>query len=188
MARSRRDFKARRGATPVFSGWMGALCGLAVGLAVAAVIYVKDHRGDAPTAHAGKPEHKRPHGTEPPDTEGGEAGAVEAPKSYAFYDRLPKFAVVVPEKGKDVKPDAPYVPETRRGTYVLQAGAYKSFADAEHVRRQLPLQGVESKVQQVSADKQAIRIGPVSNLDELNRLRQMLRKAAVETVEIRVGD
>ena len=107
-----------------------------------------------------------------------DAGARDdAAKSYAFYDMLPKFEVVVPEKEKDVRPDIRAVPETRRGTYVLQAGSYKNFADADRVRAQLALQGVESKVQKVSVDNDTwhrIRIGPISKLDELNRLRDHL--------------
>jgi hypothetical protein len=82
----------------------------------------------------------------------GDSGAEEPAKSYAFYDMLPKFEVVVPEKDKDVRPDIKSVPETRRGTYVLQAGSYKNFADADRVRAKLALQGVESKVQKVSVD------------------------------------
>ena len=99
--------------------------------------------------------------------------------------------MVVPEKDKDVRPDARAVPETRRGTYVLQAGSYKNFADADRVRAQLALQGVESKVQRVSVDNDTwhrIRIGPISNLDELNRLRERLRKADLDALVIRVGD
>jgi cell division protein FtsN len=33
-----------------------------------------------------------------------------------------------------------------------------------------------------------IRIGPISNLDQLNRLRTILRKADVDVLVIRVGD
>ncbi len=53
------------------------------------------------------------------------------------------------------------------------------------------LQGVESKVQKVSVNSDTwhrIRIGPISNLDELNRLRGILRKADVDALVIRVGD
>ena len=57
--------------------------------------------------------------------------------------------------------------------------------------RKLALQGVESKVQKVTVDNDTwhrIRIGPISKLDELNRLRQILRKADVDVLVIRVGD
>ena len=186
-----RDYKSKRGKPAGFSGWMGVLFGLAAGLGVAGIVYIKDHRPDAPITRAGKAEKKKFRGNEPPDTETGDTGAEEPAKSYDFYDRLPKFEVVVPEKEKDVRPDIKSVPETRRGTYVLQAGSYKNFADADRVRAQLALQGIESKVQKVSVDNDTwhrIRIGPISKLDDLNRLRQILRKSDVDVLVIRVGD
>jgi cell division protein FtsN len=190
-ATTSRDYKTKRRKPNGFSGWIGLVCGLALGLAVAGIVYIKDHRADTPVARAAKADRKRSHGNEPPDTETADSGAEEPTKSYDFYDMLPKFEVVVPEKEKDVRPDTKSVPETRRGTYVLQAGSYKNFADADRVRAQLALQGVESKVQKVSVDNDTwhrIRIGPISKLDELNRLRQILRKADVDVLVIRVGD
>jgi cell division protein FtsN len=187
-----RDYRSKRKPPGRFSGWMGVACGLAIGLGIAAIVYFKDHRPETPTVAAAKVGKRKLRNTESPDTDAGESGAAEEPaQSYDFYDRLPKFEVVVPEKEKDVKPDVRAVPETRRGTYVLQAGSYKNFADADRIRAQLALQGVESKVQKVSVDNDTwhrIRIGPISKLDELNRLRTILRKADVDVLVIRVGD
>jgi cell division protein FtsN len=187
-----RDYKPKRKPAGGFSGWMGLACGLGLGLAIAAVVYIKDHRPDAPSARIAKIDKRKPRSNEPPDAEGADSGAADdSATSYDFYNRLPKFEVVVPEKEKDVRPDIRAVPETRRGTYVLQAGSYKNFADADRVRAQLALQGVESKVQKVSVDNDTwhrIRIGPISNLNELNRLRTILRKADVDVLVIRVGD
>jgi cell division protein FtsN len=186
-----RDYKTRRKPASGFSGWMGAACGLTIGLAVAGLIYVKDHRADAPPPPAPKAA-KKLHANESPEADSADPGAPEHPaNSYDFYDKLPKFEVVVPEKDKDVRPDLKPAPETRRGTYVLQAGSYKNFADADRVRAQLALQGIESKVQKVSVDNDTwhrIRIGPITKLEELNRLRQILRKADVDVLVIRVGD
>jgi cell division protein FtsN len=186
-----RDYKTKRRKSTGFSGWTGALCGLALGLGVAGIVYIKDHRPDAQISRASKADKKKSRSNEPLDAEAGDPGAEDSAKSYAFYDMLPKFEVVVPEKDKEIRPDIKSVPETRRGTYVLQAGSYKNFADADRVRAQLALQGVESKVQKVSVDNDTwhrIRIGPISKLDELNHLRQILRKSDMDVLVIRVGD
>lgn len=184
-----RDFKPKRRKANGFSGWVGVLCGLAVGLGIAGFVYFRDHRADVPAARTSKPDKKKSRNGDAP--EAGETVVEEPAKAYDFYDMLPKFEVVVPEKEKDVKPDIRSVPETRRGTYVLQAGSYKNFADADRIRAQLALQGVESKVQKVSVDSDTwhrIRIGPISNLDDLNKLRQKLRKTDLDVLVIRVGD
>ena len=67
----------------------------------------------------------------------------KAAEKYDFYEMLPNFEVVVPEKDKDVKRDLPAAAKIERpGVYVLQAGSYRNEADAERVRAQLALQGV----------------------------------------------
>ncbi len=183
-----RDYKKRRRARSSFSGWMGLACGLILGLGVAAVVYLKDHRLDAPAAAEAKTAKHRLRANEP--SEVAEPGDEPA-KNYDFYDALPKFEMVVPERDKDVRPDIKTVPETRKGTYVLQVGSYKNFVDADRVRAKLALQGVDAKVQKVSIDNDTwhrIRIGPISNLDELNRLRAILHKADVDALVIRVAD
>jgi cell division protein FtsN len=179
-----RDYRPKRRKPSGFSGWLGLALGLVVGLGVAGLVYVRDHRSDAPAPRIVKAEKKK--------NRGGDAGApADTAKRYDFYDMLPKFEMVVPEKDKDVKPDLRPAPETRLGTYVLQAGSYKNFADADRIRAQLALQNIESKVQKVSVDNDTwhrIRIGPISDLKELNRLRGVLRKADVDVLVIRVGD
>ena len=187
-----RDYKPKRKKPGRFSGWIGLACGLGLGLAAAGVVYLKDRRLDQPYAAAVKQQaatKKKVHSNDPPDA--ADTSPDDGGKSYDFYDMLPKFEVVVPEKDKNVRPDIKTVPETRRGTYVLQAGSYRNQADAERSRAKLALQGVESKVQRVSVDQDTwyrIRVGPISNLDELNRKRQILHKAEVDVLVIQVGD
>jgi cell division protein FtsN len=189
-----RDYKARRRKAPStgFSGWTGMVIGLSIGLALAGAIYLKDHRADLSPPAGAKPVKKKAHPFDTADTDSTDTGTPDAPaKSYSFYDMLPKFEVVVPEKEKDVKPDIRAAPETRRGTYVLQTGTYKNVADADRARAQLSLLGIEGNVQKVTVNSDSwlrVRIGPVTSLDELNRLRQLLRKADIDVLLIRVGD
>ncbi len=79
----------------------------------------------------------------------------------------------------------------RPGVYVLQAGSYRNEADADRVRQQLSMQGIDAKVQRVSVDTDVwhrVRIGPITNLDQLNKLRKQLQAADVDALVIRVGD
>jgi hypothetical protein len=119
-------------------------------------------------------------------------GSGKLSEKYDFYQMLPNFEVVVPEKDKDVKRDLPAAAKIERpGVYVLQAGSYRNEADADRVHAQLALQGIDSKVQRVAVDADVwhrVRIGPISNLDELNKLRRQLQAADVDALVIRVGD
>jgi cell division protein FtsN len=164
--------------------------GLVGGVVVASVafVYLGGHASRArETPDAPRPD---PHRAASADAEVAAAGRPGA--KYDFYEMLPNFEVVVPEKDKDVKRDLPAAAKIERpGVYVLQAGSYRNQADAERVRAQLALQGVEAKVQRVAVDADVwhrVRIGPISNLDELNRVRKQLRAAEVDALVIRVGD
>lgn len=169
-----------------FSGATGLMVGLGIGLAVAAGVWQyksRPHPEPAPVAKKPAPMSAR---EDVPDKDPSANGT-----EYTFYDKLKNFEVVIPEKEKDVRRDLKPAPETRPGTYVLQAGSYRNFADADRVRAQLALQGVESKVQKVTVDTDTwhrVRVGPITNLDELNRIRTRLRQADVDALVIRVGD
>ena len=103
---------------------------------------------------------------------------------------LPNFEVVVPEKEVVMPRDAPE-PADKKGAYVLQAGSYRKFEDADRVRAQLALQGIESNVQRVAIDNDTwhrVRIGPISDPKELNRVRERLKEAEVDFLVVRVGE
>jgi len=166
--------------------------GVVVGavLAGALVLYMTKTPVEA-QAHTPRPEpHRQPAGRgDETDTESG--ATAENGESYDFYEMLPKFEVVVPEKDRDVKRDVPAATVERPGVYVLQAGSYRSQPDAERVRSQLALQGIQAVVQRVAVDADVwhrVRIGPIADLRELNRVRDRLRSADIDALVIRVGD
>lgn len=166
------------------SGKAGLALGLALGLGVALAVHLHDRR---PAAGEQKPvadKQATPRST-------GENGEDTADKKYDFYDMLPKFEVVVPEREKAEPAGAAPAAIDRPGSYILQAGSYKNFAEADRARAQLALQGIESKIQRVTVDNDTwhrIRIGPIGDLGELNRTRERLRAANIKALLIRVGD
>ena len=96
--------KPKRGRTTGFSGWMGLLCGLALGLAVAARGVPQGssaRRARWPTSAAKSRQESAPR-NEPVDAEARRCRRRGSGEALDFYDMLPKFEVVVPEKDKDV--------------------------------------------------------------------------------------
>jgi cell division protein FtsN len=176
---SSRDYKRRRRGSEPFSGWTGLLLGAIVGLAGGVAIYALNRPAPPATVEAPAPASAR------------ESEAPAAPETrYDFYSMLPNFEVVVPEKDREVKRDAPTAEVNKEGAYVLQVGSYKDFKEADRVRAQLALQGIESRVQRVSVDNDTwhrVRIGPITDLKELNRIRERLREAEMDVLVIRVA-
>jgi cell division protein FtsN len=168
---------------------MGALVGIILsGSATVFIMNSRQHEAAArDKAEAPRPDPHRKAPTDPDATTTGATG-----EKYDFYEMLPNFEVVVPEKEKDVKRDLPATAKVERpGVYVLQAGSYRNEADADRVRAQLAMQGIDAKVQRVAVDADVwhrVRIGPITKLDDLNRLRKQLQAADVDALVIRVGD
>ena len=179
-----RDYKRSRGRREGFSGWAGLFIGLAAGLAVGLAFYFFDPRGPEARGPEAKP---RPE-AEPASAR--ESATDQQPDQYDFYQMLPNFEVVVPEREVVMPRDSAESAETK-GAYVLQAGSYRKFEDADRVRAQLALQGIESNVQRVAIDSDTwhrVRIGPISDAKELDRVRTRLKEAEVDFLVVRVGD
>lgn len=167
------------------------LFGLAIGLAVAFAVYVNDRTLPQPTPVAAslKPEIED---NVDRNGEAPSAPAEETPESrFDFYKMLPNYEVVIVEQEPDVERDTVPQAVVDPGEYVLQAGSFSSFDDADRRRAQLALQGIESTIQRVSIDDQTyhrVRIGPTRDLDRLNLLRARLREANIDVLRIRLGD
>jgi hypothetical protein len=182
----RHDSRRRHRGVQNAPGWIWMLVGLAIGLAVALVVYLRDRPGAAaPRPAASVPLHERA-GEAEGDTDSGQPAT-----HFDFYEMLPKFEVVIPETDREVHPDIAPIDVASPGAYVLQAGSFASYADADRRKAGLALQGIESTIQKVSIDNKTfhrVRIGPVTDLERLNELRNRLREAEIEVLVIRVGE
>jgi cell division protein FtsN len=175
---ARRSFDATR--------WRDFGVGLLVGAVCVAGLFGAHHAQRA-TPEVPRPE---PHHPVPADSAAGDPDG-QSDERYDFYKMLPHFEVVVPEKERDVKRDVPTATIERPGVYVLQAGSYHDETEADRVAKQLSLQGIDAKVQRVAVDTDVwyrVRIGPISQLTDLNRLRKKLYDADIDAIVIRVGD
>lgn len=190
--RARRKSRSSPRKQQEYPGWVYGVFGLAIGLSVAAAVWISDRR-PAPTAATAT---REPASLDSAlDQNGESAPAAVADKSrksrFDFYEMLPNFEVIVPEEdanvAKDVEPRAVEMP----GIYVLQAGSFTTYADADRRRAELALQGISSTIQRVTIDDKTyhrVRIGPIDDLDELNLLRSRLRAAKIDVLRIRLGE
>jgi cell division protein FtsN len=185
-----RDYKnaKRRSSGNSMSGIAGFVVGLAIGLTVAVGVYLFDRRPAARLAQQSAAPLANEEG--PASTETSPASA-QPEQQFDFYEMLPKFEVVIPEDGGKVAPEAASGPVQKPGAYYLQAGSFRNHADADRVRALIALQGVESRIQKVTIDKDTwhrVRVGPITNLQRLEDTRSKLRQAQIDALVIRVGE
>lgn len=170
------------------------LFGLAIGLAVALAVFLRFAGTPQATAQSEPPASRNaaPASASMLDDNGENAGRSRPlEKRFDFYDMLPNFEVIIPEQDTDVVKDRQPRAVVEPGVYVLQAGSFSQYEDADRRRAELALQGIESTVQRVAIDDRTyhrVRIGPVTNLEELNLLRSRLRQANIDVLRIRVAE
>lgn len=166
------------------------LSGLSIGLLVALIVYV---RGE------GLPEPELPLVAPVPQAEPAAAVTAEArpvqepaetpEATFDFYEMLPRFEVVIPEVESQARADTTPAAVESPGAYVLQAGSFRQLADADSRQASLALLGIESRIQRVTIDDDVyhrVRIGPMNDLERLNRARATLRDNQIETLLISV--
>ncbi len=177
------------------------LFGLGIGLAIAVGVYLTDAR--APADLAGATPGTSPGTTMDRRLEQARVAAEPAPAAppavvredpasrFEFYEILPQFEVVIPEVDRGARVDASPTSVSTPGEYVLQAGSFRSHADADRMQASLALLGIEARIQRVTIDDDVyhrVRVGPIAELDELNRVRRQLHDARIDTLIMRVAD
>jgi cell division protein FtsN len=190
MAKKRSKRRKKTTRKQDYPGWVWMLFGLAIGLSVAFAIFVRDRQPAEPAVRNTEPASL---GSAIDDNGEVAQQNEESPQEsrFTFYNVLPNFEVVIPEQEPDVTADVEPQAVIEPGVYVLQAGSFSRFEDADRRRAELALQGIESNIQRVTIDDRTyhrVRIGPIDDLGELNMLRSRLRVAKIDVLRIRLGE
>ena len=117
--------------------------------------------------------------------------AATEPTKFDFYGMLEDFQVVVPGQMKpEAKPPTGTAPAATAATiYVLQVGAFRTEPEADKLRAQLALLGVEAKIQKnVVDDKDTwfrVRVGPIKDDAEFARIRARLDENKIKFMTLR---
>jgi cell division protein FtsN len=115
---------------------------------------------------------------------------TEDPELFSFYDTLPDQTVEVPPAGSDAGTSIP-PPSRGPGLYVVQAGAFPDFAQADNVKARLAMLGIVAQIQKITVDERSfhrVRIGPIDDPARLARLREQLRANRIDHVVVQVTE
>ncbi len=184
QAKKRRS-GASRAAKRRQPGWLLLAVGLVIGLAIAAVAYfsLRERQASLPPTET-EPVVKAPPVVAPsPEQE----AVQEEAERFEFYHLLSQLEVVIPES--EVKALQAQIAPKEDVTYLIQAGSFRHYDDADSVKAQLALLGVEAEVQKVASrgvDWYRVRVGPFASSRQLNKVRNRIHAADINTMVIKV--
>lgn len=184
-----RDYKhsGRKPKTRGLPGWVWMLSGLAIGLFVALLVYLAER----PASPVEKPSFSVSSPAPKADEHERATSESSPPKPrFDFYTLLPELEVVIPEGDYRIKGSEGPVPAPveEPGSYILQAGSFRQYAEADRMKASLALLGVQARIQTVQVNDDTwhrVRIGPYADLGELNEIRDRLRDNRVETILVK---
>ena len=181
-------------------GWIWAVLGLSLGLAIAALVYITRPsqpmpgqtvmaKADAKAAAADDADDAKTSGK--PEAATSKKGAIKLPPKekprFTFYDILPGQEVIVPSNvtaaaGKALPGDD--------GLYVIQVAAYRTQEDADAQKAKLALIGIESRIEKITIDNKdtyfRVRVGPSNSLAKAHTLMARLEQNGVQAVLIKL--
>jgi cell division protein FtsN len=117
---------------------------------------------------------------------------TEEKPRFDFYRILPGQEEPVSEK--QLKDAAKQVgkagSEPAKDLYFIQAGSFQNPADADNLKAKLALLGLEAGVEPTSVPEKGtwyrVRLGPLANIDEINRLRSQLAQNGIDASLVKV--
>jgi cell division protein FtsN len=173
-------------------GWIWMLAGLAIGLFVALLVYIKDNTtgklvipdtvSKVFQKQTDTREVKKTEKTPPPEP------TTSTKPKFDFYTILPELEVAIPEQELLKSSDKPSEQKSSQ-QYMLQAGSFKKFEEADKLRARLILQGIEATIQKVKINDtdtwHRVRIGPLNSVKALNQTRLRLRNLGIASIVVK---
>lgn len=179
-------------------GWAWMLGGLAIGLFVAFLVYLnnnvhpgkktnivqafKETLNDARDVHKDKSTPPPPPPKTPPAT-------TEKPKpSFDFYTILPELEVAVPEQEIADKSQKPSAQQDDKTNYILQAGSFRDYKQADQLKAKLALQGIDANIQSVQVNQDTwhrVRIGPIHEMATLTTTLKRLKEHNIPVIIVK---
>lgn len=198
QGRDRGRDRGRRKAPPQgVPCWVWGLAGLCVGLAVAAWVHLSGDRRVSPGAKAPAPVPVSTPVAElgkkapaPPPTAQKPVAPAPAPKPrFEFYTMLPEMEVPVHEPAAK-RTEAPPA-KTTGETYILQVASFRSYEEADRLKANLALMGLDASIQTGTADGKGtvhrVRVGPYSDMAKVNEAKRRLKEYSLEPFVVKGG-
>lgn len=186
-AKKREQPPARRGG----STFLGILIGLVLGLFIALGVAWYINKLPSPWSTKSPPPKAAP---PPYATKETPAPRTSAPQPAAPVAERPAQAAPEPQVRDSTDPAAAEKKSTSaaRETFFLQTGSFQSAPEADNLKARLALLGLEATIQQRTLPDKGIwhrvRVGPYIDVEELNRVRDVLKQNNIEVALVKVRE
>jgi cell division protein FtsN len=192
-----RDYKSRANPAPPkkpekqTAGWLWFTTGMMVGLFLAGLAWLKlgPSVGGVAAPQAATSKAASPAKVTEPKRE--EKPLPPKPR-FDFYTLLPEMEVLVPESEEDV-PESPAKadePASAATAYILQMGSFHKHEDADRLKANLALLGVEAEIQKVNINNKdtyhRVRSGPYSSRKQVDEVRARLLQNNISSLLIKL--
>ena len=178
------------------SMFVGILIGLVLGLSIA--LGVAWYINKMPNPFKEKPQAPAPAKAEVPKSttpaKAADASSAEKGPRFTFPEILKGEggSEKSGDKGnKGEKAEKASTPAPREA-FFLQAGSFQNAPDADNLKARLALVGVEASIQTTNLPDKGVwhrvRIGPYSDVEELNRVRSILKQNGVDAALVKVRE
>lgn len=171
--------------SPFFAGLLIGLL-LGVGISVGVTVFIKGR--ESPFVSKVTPGAKNeaentgsatnPDATQPKDANAAK-DATGKPR-FDFYTILPGSESKVTEQEIKQKEAQPEAANNVKENYFLQVGAFQTEQEADNMKAKLALQGMEAIVQTATIPDKGVwhrvRVGPFTELEQINKARSELAK------------
>ena len=110
---------------------------------------------------------------------------------FDFYTILPEKEVVVPEYEIKTRTREEHVGKAKEAHYMLQAGSFKTFKEADGLRAKLATMGMESTVQKAkigSVNWYRVKMGPYTQMPSINTIQARLKQNGIDVIITETGD
>lgn len=186
MARDYKHRATRKPARKPIPGWWWLLTGLVIGGFVAFLASLDTDNVPGQTRSV-KPS--------PPKTQDvrvvtkTEPQALPSPPKprFDFYTILPEMEVVIPEHEIEQRRRAEYTGTGKPGNYLIQIGSFRKLSEADRLKAQLALLGVESEIEKVTikgAIWYRVKSGPYPNFRQVDKIRNRLHSNQIDSIVI----
>ena len=175
------------------SMFVGILIGLVLGLSIA--LGVAWYINKMPNPFKEKPQAPLPPKIDPPKAatppaKAEDAGAPVAEKGPRFtFPEILKGENGSEKQGRETDKKSTGGPKE---AFFLQAGSFQNAPDADNLKARLALMGIEASIQTTNLPDKGVwhrvRVGPYSDVEELNRVRGILKQNGVDAALVKVRE